>query len=96
MFRGVNQLPGFGGYGSSISWTALTLTWSPTEHDAFSVASWAAFGLSESDYKEIDGIFTYTRTLGNLSLSAATPSMPCFPHRAAFTPTNLASRRPTI
>lgn len=70
MFRGVNQLPGPGGYGSSLSWTALSLTWSPTANDSFTVASWAAFGLGESDYKEIDGTLTYTRTLGDLSLSA--------------------------
>jgi hypothetical protein len=71
MFRGVNQLPGPAGYGSSLSWTALSLGWSPTAQDSFTVASWAAFGLSQSDYKEIDASLTYTRTLGSLSLSAA-------------------------
>jgi len=70
MFRGVNQLPGYHGYGSSISSTALSLTWAPTKNDSFTAATWMAFGIGESDYKEIDATLTYTRTIGALSLSA--------------------------
>ena len=70
MFRGVNQIPGYHDYGSSISWTAAALTWSPTEHDSFTLGSWMAFGIGETSYKEIDGTLTYTRTIGSLSLSA--------------------------
>jgi hypothetical protein len=70
MFRGVNQLPGASGYGSGISWTALTLDWSPTAEDSFTLASWSAVGLSQTDYKEIDASLTYTRTLGAFTLSA--------------------------
>ncbi len=70
MFRGVNQLPGPNGYGSSISWTALTLSWSPTANDSLTLASWSAFGLTESNYKEIDASLAYTRTIGHLSLTA--------------------------
>jgi hypothetical protein len=69
MFRGANQLPGYKGYGSSISWTSLSLTVNLTPADSLVLGSWAAFGLGESDYKEIDGTATYTHTIGNLSLS---------------------------
>jgi hypothetical protein len=69
MYRGVNQLPGFAGYGSGISWTALTVGWAPTEADSFTVGSWAAFGLGETDYKEIDLTAGYFRSIGDLSLS---------------------------
>ncbi len=69
MFRGVNQLPGFGGYGSSLSWTSLTLVWSPTEVDSLSIGKWAAFGVGDTDYKELDAYAVYTRTLGAISLS---------------------------
>jgi hypothetical protein len=71
MYRGVNQLPGFGGYGSSISWTALTLAWAPTEADTFSVDTWTAFGLGGADYKEFDVTAAYARSIGDLSLAAA-------------------------
>jgi hypothetical protein len=70
MFRGVNQLPGYAGYGSGISWTALSLTWSPTANDAFTIGTWIAFGVNDSGYKEFDGTFSYTRMIGDLSLSA--------------------------
>lgn len=70
MFRGVNQLPGYAGYGSGISWTALSLTWSPTANDSFTIGTWTAFGVNASDYKEFDATLSYTRTLGDLSLSA--------------------------
>ncbi len=69
MFRGVNQLPGFSGYGSSLSWTALAFTIHLTETDSLKLGTWMAFGLTESDYKEIDGLATYTHTIGALSLS---------------------------
>lgn len=69
MFRGVNQLPGFGGYGSSLSWTSLTFVWTPTEVDSLSIGNWAAFGLGDTDYKELDAYAVYTRTIGALSLS---------------------------
>lgn len=69
MYRGVNQLPGLAGYGSSISWTALSLGWAPTEVDSFTLSTWAAFGLGESDYKEVDILAGYSRSVGDLSLS---------------------------
>lgn len=69
MFRGVNQLPGFEGYGSSISWTGLTLTWTFSEADSLTLGTWAAFGLTDSDYKEIDAFAVYTKTIGDLSLA---------------------------
>lgn len=71
MFRGVNQLPGPAGYGSSISWTAFSLGWAPTAQDSFTAATWAAFGLDQTDYKEIDASLTYAHSWGNFSLSAA-------------------------
>ncbi|MGH8046841.1 MAG: hypothetical protein ACREKL_06315 [Chthoniobacterales bacterium] len=69
MFRGVNQLPGYKGYGSSISWTALSLTANLTPQDFLTINSWAAFGIGESDYKEVDGNFAYTHAIGDLSLT---------------------------
>jgi len=70
MFRGVNQLPGFDGYGSSISWTALSVSIDLTSADTLTLASWAAFGLSESGYKEIDAAASWAHTFGALSVSA--------------------------
>jgi hypothetical protein len=69
MFRGVNQLSGFRGYGSSISWTSAAVTFNLTPNDSVELGTWGAFGLSESDYKEIDGTAVYTRTLGDFSFS---------------------------
>lgn len=69
MFRGVNQLAGFQGYGSSISWTSAALTFNPGTNDSLEIGTWSAFGLSESDYKEIDATAVYTHTFGNLSVS---------------------------
>lgn len=71
MFRGVNQLPGYAGYGSGISWTGLSLAWAPTETDIFSATTWMAFGLNDSNYKEMDLTLSYTRVWGDLSISAA-------------------------
>lgn len=71
MFRGVNQLPAEDrGYGSGIAWTALSVSWAPTANDSLTAASWLAFGVDDSDYKEADFTLTYTRTIGDLSLSA--------------------------
>lgn len=68
MFRGVNVLPGFEGYGSSLYWTQLSVTFNLTENDFLTLAGWTAFGLSETSYKEFDGIASYTHTFGNLSV----------------------------
>jgi hypothetical protein len=69
MYRGVNQVPGFDGYGSSLSWTALTCTISLTANDSLSIGTWAAFALGESDYKELDAVASYTHTFGAFSLT---------------------------
>ncbi len=69
MFRGVNTLPDPGnGYGSSLYWTQLSVTFNLTENDFLTLAGWTAFGLTDSSYKEFDGIATYTHTFGNLSV----------------------------
>lgn len=70
MYRGVNQLPGYKGYGSGISWTSVSLTRSLSDSDFLTVESWTAFGIGDSDYKEVDGTFCYTHSFGDLSLSA--------------------------
>jgi hypothetical protein len=68
MFRGVNVLPNPGnGYGSSLYWTQLSVTFNLTENDFLTIAGWTAFGLTNSTYKEFDGIASYTHTFGNLS-----------------------------
>jgi hypothetical protein len=68
MFRGVNTLPGFEGYGSSLYWTQLSVTFNLTDNDFLTIGNWLAFGMSESSYKEDDVIVNYTHTFGNLSV----------------------------
>ncbi len=70
MFRGVNVLPNpSNGYGSSLYWTQLSVTFNLTENDFLTIGNWTAFGLTNSTYKENDVIVDYTHTIGNLSLS---------------------------
>jgi hypothetical protein len=69
MFRGVNTLPNpANGYGSSLYWTQLSVTFNLTDNDFLTLAGWTAFGLTNSTYKEFDAIATYTHTFGNLSV----------------------------
>jgi len=69
MFRGVNTLPNDNnGYGSSLYWTQLSVTFNLTDNDFLTIANWIAFGLTDSTYKEDDVIATYTHTFGNLSV----------------------------
>lgn len=69
MYRGINQVPGFDDYGSSLSWTALSATIFLSENDSLSIGTWAAFALGESDYKELDALASYTHAFGDLSLT---------------------------
>ncbi len=69
MFRGVNTLPNdSNGYGSSLYWTQLSVTFNLTDNDFLTIGDWVAFGLTDSSYKENDVITTYTHTFGNLSV----------------------------
>jgi hypothetical protein len=69
MFRGVNQLPNsYNGYGSSLYWTQLSVTFNLTDNDFLTLAGWTAFGLTDTSYKEFDAIATYTHTFGDLSV----------------------------
>jgi hypothetical protein len=69
MFRGVNTLPNsFNGYGSSLYWTQLSVTFNLSSNDFLTIANWMAFGLTDTSYKEDDVIATYTHTFGNLSV----------------------------
>jgi len=69
MFRGVNTLPNpNNGYGSSLAWTQLSVTFNLTDNDFLTIANWLAFGLTNSTYKEDDVIATYTHTFGDLSV----------------------------
>jgi hypothetical protein len=75
MFRGVNVLShgAYGNtsnYGSGIYWTDLSFTWNITPNDSLTIGSWAAFGTSNTSYKEVDIYTSYTHTIGNLALSA--------------------------
>jgi hypothetical protein len=69
MYRGVNQVPGFDNYGSSLSWTALTGTLQLTESDSISIGMWAAFSIGETQYKELDALASYTHAFGALSIT---------------------------
>jgi hypothetical protein len=69
MFRGVNVLPGFANYGSSLYWTDLSVTFNLTENDFLTVGTWLAFGLTDTNYKEFDAYAAYTHTFGKLAVS---------------------------
>jgi len=69
MFRGVNALRGGGPYGNGIAWTDADISWSPGEKDTFSVDLWNCFATQGDAYREFDLNFSYTRSLGNLSLA---------------------------
>lgn len=69
MFRGVNLLRLDKSYGSGIWWTDLNFTFTPWENGSFNVGGWWAFGLSSTDYKELDIYTSYTHSIGNLDLT---------------------------
>lgn len=75
MFRGVNVIShgAYGNtsnYGSGIYWTDLSFTWNITPNDMLTIGSWAAFGTSNTSYKEVDIYTNYTHMIGDLALSA--------------------------
>lgn len=70
MFRGVNLLRNDKQYGSSLYWLDANFTWNITENDSINIGAWAAFGLDNTNYEELDLYVSYTRTFGNLSLTA--------------------------
>jgi hypothetical protein len=48
MFRGVNTLPNpENGYGYSLYWTQLSVTFNLTDNDFLTLAGWTAFGLTD-------------------------------------------------
>lgn len=69
MFRGVNVLRNNQSYGSSLYWTDLNVTFNLSENDFLTVGSWFAFGLDNTNYKELDIYTSYTRTFGNFAVS---------------------------
>lgn len=69
MFRGVNVLRNDLGYGSSLYWTELDITFNLTDNDFLTIGSWMAFGLDRTNYKELDVYAFYTRTFGDLFLT---------------------------
>lgn len=70
MFRGVNVLRGNSSYGASLYWTDLSFTFNLSENDFLTIGSWMAFGLDNQNYKEFDAYISYTKTIGNLALTA--------------------------
>ena len=73
MFRGVNVLRfdqdgNKQNYGSSLYWTQLNVSFMPTENDTISLGSWMAFGLSRTNYKELNAFANYVHTFGDLSV----------------------------
>jgi len=69
MFRGVNVIPGFQGYGSSLYWTDLSVTFNLTENDFLTIGTWVAFGIGDTNYKEFDAYIAYTHTMGDWAFS---------------------------
>ncbi|MEI6032889.1 MAG: serine hydrolase domain-containing protein [Verrucomicrobiae bacterium] len=70
MFRGVNALRDGGRYGAGIAWADLNVTWSPTDEDSLSADLWHCLSTHGAAYREFDASLAYTRTLGDLSLTA--------------------------
>ena len=73
MFRGVNVLRfdqdgNEQKYGSSLYWTQLSVSFTPTENDTITLGGWMAFGIGKTQYKEFDGIVNYTHTFGDLEV----------------------------
>jgi hypothetical protein len=73
MFRGVNVLRfdqdgNEQKYGSSLYWTQVSVSFMPTENDTITLASWMAFGIGRTNYKEFDGIVNYTHAFGDLEV----------------------------
>ncbi len=73
MFRGVNVLRfdqdgNKQKYGSSLYWTQLNASFMPTENDTISLGSWMAFGLSRTNYKELNAFANYVHAFGDLSV----------------------------
>jgi hypothetical protein len=73
MFRGVNVLRfdkdgNKQKYGSSLYWTAVSVSCMPTENDTITLGSWMAFGLGRTEYKEFNGTANYTHAFGDLQV----------------------------
>jgi hypothetical protein len=71
VFRGVNVLRGGQSYGSGITWTAVSLAWSPDEKDTFTLNLWNCFATQGEAYRESDFTLAYTRSIGNLTLGCS-------------------------
>ena len=69
MFRGANVLRGDLSYGSGIYWTDLNVTFNLTDSDSITLGTWVAFGTQKTSYKEFDFYASYTKAIGDLSLS---------------------------
>lgn len=67
MFRGINVLRNDKSYGSSLYWTDLNVTFNLTENDFLTIGAWNAFGIGNTDYKEVDAYVSYAHTFGNLT-----------------------------
>ncbi|HEU4678969.1 MAG TPA: hypothetical protein VFS35_05570, partial [Terrimicrobiaceae bacterium] len=73
MFRGVNVLRfdqdgNEQKYGSSLYWTQLNVSFMPTENDTITLGTWFAFGLTKTNYKELDVTVNYVHTFGDLAV----------------------------
>ncbi|HEY5770586.1 MAG TPA: hypothetical protein VIS71_12145 [Terrimicrobium sp.] len=73
MFRGVNVLRfdqdgNQQKYGSSLYWTQVSVSFMPTENDTITLASWMAFGIGNTNYKEYNAIVNYVHTFGDLAV----------------------------
>jgi hypothetical protein len=73
MFRGVNVLRfdqdgNEQTYGSSLYWTQLNVSFMPTANDTITLGTWFAFGLTKTNYKELDVTVNYVHTFGDLAV----------------------------
>ncbi|MFV0416655.1 MAG: hypothetical protein ACK5NG_09850 [Chthoniobacterales bacterium] len=69
MFRGVNILRNNKSYGSALYWLGGDVTFNLTSSDSITLGVWYAVGTSV-DYNEFNAFASYTKTIGNLSLTA--------------------------
>ena len=73
MFRGVNVLRfdqdgNEQKYGSSLYWTQVNVSFMPTANDTITLGTWFAFGLTKTNYKELDVTVNYVHTFGDLAV----------------------------
>lgn len=80
IFRGVDIIPG-----SSLYWVNANFAVRPWENGTFRAGAWSAWGLTNTEYKELDIFADYTHTFGNFSITAGYTLYSVFPDNHSHT-----------